>query len=168
MSINKKLRELRKSAGLTQRELANKTGISLRAIINYENGLREPNSKAMVALEKFFNVSGEFLRGEADKSEFLQNSENINNELEQVIIQIQAFKNKYLISNQAEQLLAATALAALIKKVTEQLLVPGVASQISVDEMLNPFFTIFNLNNAGRTELNKRANELTQLKQYKK
>ena len=163
-----RIKELRKDKGITQKDLAQITGLSYSSIVCYENGVREPNSKAMAALEKYFNVSGEFLRGEADKSEFFQNSENINDELDQVIIQIQAFKNKYLISNQAEQLLAATALAALIQKVTEQLLVPGVADQISVDEMLNPFFTIFNLNNAGRTELNKRANELTQLKQYKK
>lgn len=63
MSIATNLKTLRKNAGLTQRELAQKAGLPLRSIINYENGLREPNSKAMVTLEQFFKVSGEVLRG---------------------------------------------------------------------------------------------------------
>lgn len=64
MSIAVNLKMLRKNAGLTQRELAQKVGLPLRSIINYENGLREPNSKAMATLERYFNVSGEYLRGE--------------------------------------------------------------------------------------------------------
>lgn len=167
MSIKERLNNLRKSAGLTQRELANQTGISLRSIINYENGLREPNSKAMAALEKFFNVSGEFLRGETDAPALLS-GENVNEELNQVLIQMQIFQNKYLASSQPEQALAASTLAELINKVTEQLLVPGAADKISAEEILLPFFAVFNLNEAGREELNKRAAELTQLKQYKK
>lgn len=67
MSIATKLKILRKDAGLTQRELAQKIGLPLRSIINYENGLREPNSKAMAALERYFKVSGEYLRGESDE-----------------------------------------------------------------------------------------------------
>ena len=67
MSIAKNLKVLRKETGLTQRGLAQETGIPLKSIINYENGLREPNSKAMAALERYFKVSGEFLRGETDE-----------------------------------------------------------------------------------------------------
>ena len=67
MPVSDNLKSLRKNAGLTQKELAEKSGLPLRSIINYENGLREPNSKAMAALERFFGVSGEYLRGEEDK-----------------------------------------------------------------------------------------------------
>lgn len=63
MSLKENLKSLRKKAGLTQAELAYKTGLSLSAIINYENGLREPNAKAMAALEEFFNVSAVDLYG---------------------------------------------------------------------------------------------------------
>lgn len=63
MNIAGRLKELRVSAGVTQKELATSTGIALQSIINYENGRREPNSKAMVALERYFNVTGEYLRG---------------------------------------------------------------------------------------------------------
>lgn len=67
MSIATNLKLLRKDANLTQREFAQKIGLPLRSIINYENGLREPNSKAMAALECFFNVSGAYLRGESEE-----------------------------------------------------------------------------------------------------
>lgn len=67
MSIAENLKMLRKESGLTQRELAQNVGIPLRSIINYENGLREPNSKAMAVLERYFNVTGEYLRGESSE-----------------------------------------------------------------------------------------------------
>lgn len=67
MNIAVRLKELRVSAGITQKELATSTGIALQSIINYENGRREPNSKAMVALERYFNVTGEYLRGESSE-----------------------------------------------------------------------------------------------------
>lgn len=65
MNIAGRLKELRVSAGITQKELAAHTGIALQSIINYENGRREPNSKAMAVLERYFNVTGEYLRGES-------------------------------------------------------------------------------------------------------
>ena len=73
--IGQRIQELRKAQGLTQSQLAQKIGISMAAVRNYENGLREPNSKAMVALEKYFNVSGEFLRGETNIRDVSQNIE---------------------------------------------------------------------------------------------
>ncbi len=63
MSIKENLKALRKKAGLTQAELADKTGLSCSAIGSYEKGLREPNAKAMAALERFFNVSTVSLYG---------------------------------------------------------------------------------------------------------
>lgn len=65
-AMGQRIQELRRAEGLTQDQLAQKIGVSMAAIRNYENGLREPNSKAMVALECFFNVSGEYLRGETE------------------------------------------------------------------------------------------------------
>lgn len=63
-NIALRIKELRKENHMTQKDLAEKTGLSLSTIIGYENKKREPNSKAMAALEKVFNVSGAFLRGE--------------------------------------------------------------------------------------------------------
>jgi len=66
-SLGLRLRDLRKQAGLTQEQLAKETSLSVSAIKSYENGWREPNSKAMAALENFFQVSGAYLRGETDE-----------------------------------------------------------------------------------------------------
>lgn len=62
-----RLKELRAEKGITQKQLASAIGVSYGAIVGYENGKREPNAKAMVALERYFNVNGEFLRGESDQ-----------------------------------------------------------------------------------------------------
>ena len=64
--LSQNLKALRKEKGLTQAQLAKHTGLSMSAIRSYENGLREPNSKAMAALESYFHVTGEYLRGESE------------------------------------------------------------------------------------------------------
>lgn len=71
-AMGQRIQELRRAEGLTQDQLAKKIGVSMAAIRNYENGLREPNSKAMAALERYFNVSGEYLRGETDQRDLMK------------------------------------------------------------------------------------------------
>lgn len=45
-----RLRELRKAAGLTQPELAERAGVSAKAIANLEQGIREPAWSSVLAL----------------------------------------------------------------------------------------------------------------------
>lgn len=66
MAVGENIRLLRKEKNLTQQALADQTGIPVRTIVNYENSSREPNAKNMAILERFFNVSGGFLRGESE------------------------------------------------------------------------------------------------------
>lgn len=73
--IAKRIKELRKERGITQKRLAKLTGLGYGSIIGYENNRREPNSRAMAALEEYFNVSGAFLRGETDVREYLPDDE---------------------------------------------------------------------------------------------
>lgn len=78
--LGSRLRKLRTDAKLTQAQLAEETKLSVSAIKSYENGWREPNSKAMVALEKFFQISGEYLRGESEmrnQERALNNSDTV-------------------------------------------------------------------------------------------
>lgn len=58
------LKKLRKNKKLTQRELAQLTGLSVDAIASYELKRRIPNAKALVAFEKLFNVSVTILIGD--------------------------------------------------------------------------------------------------------
>ena len=45
MTFGEKVRAARKERGLSQKELAARTGIAVRTIINYESGFRMPKSK---------------------------------------------------------------------------------------------------------------------------
>ena len=165
-AMGKRIQELRKSAGLTQDQLATKIGISMAAIRNYENGLREPNSKAMAALERFFNVSGEYLRGEVDRDTFLENSAEIQGRLDDLIVLFQSFKQDFDCASQARQMLAVSVLSGVMQTVTQQLLHDEGPADLNAEEICKVFSTAFDLNAQGRSELAKRAAELTQLSQY--
>lgn len=168
MNIAAQIKNLRLSKGITQKELAEQTGIALQSIINYENGRREPNSKAMAALEQYFGVSGEFLRGGVDRDAFMENIPVIHAELDRVIARMGQFKDAYTVSNQDEQALAANVLSQALELITKNLLQQNKPVNMVYQEITGPFAAVFQLNAAGRAELNKRAEELQQLAQYKK
>ena len=58
------MKYLRKQKDLTQRELAEKLGLSNSTIANYETGLRLPDRKTEEKIADFFGVSIAYLRGE--------------------------------------------------------------------------------------------------------
>ena len=57
------LRYLRKREGLTQNQLAERTGVSRSRINNYENGIREPDFETAEIFADFFNVNLDTLIG---------------------------------------------------------------------------------------------------------
>lgn len=166
-AMGRRIQELRKAEGLTQEQLAQKIGVSMAAIRNYENGLREPNSKAMAALERYFKVSGEFLRGEVDRETFLQNSAAIQGQLDVLVGLFQTFKLDFDCSSQERQMLAVSILTGIMQTVTERLLRDDGLADLDAKQVIQVFRTIFSLNTQGRAELAKRAEELTQLQQYR-
>lgn len=168
MNMADRLKELRKSRGLTQIELAAATGLSFHAINSYESGRRTPNSKAMAALERYFQVSGEYLRGEIDRDTFFQRSEAIQGQLDELISLFQAFRIDFDCSSQERQLLAVSVLSGMMQSVTDNLLRHDGPSDLDGDEICRIVQAAFDLNPQGRTELAKRAEELTCLAQYKK
>lgn len=58
------LKFLRKQKKITQKQLSEQAGIPLRTIINYENGLRQPNAKSLAALGRYFEVGADDLLGD--------------------------------------------------------------------------------------------------------
>lgn len=74
MTLPERLKMLRNEADMTQKALSEKTGLPLRSIINYENGIREPNARALVALETAFSVSGAYLLGYTNSRDRSNNS----------------------------------------------------------------------------------------------
>lgn len=64
-----RLKELRTAHNLSQKQLADVLGTTARAISFYENGLREPNIAALIALADYFGVSVDYLLGRTGQPE---------------------------------------------------------------------------------------------------
>lgn len=64
--IGKRLAALRKSASLTQKELAKQLNLTLYAISAYENNRNEPPDSIKILFAKRFNVSIDYLLGMTD------------------------------------------------------------------------------------------------------
>lgn len=156
----------RNKNGLTQQQLADRTGLTLKSIRNYENGVREPNSKAMVALEKFFNVSGEVLRGEISIEEYAKKIEyhkNTPNVLEaQLKEYMSAFNNADLYSQEVSTRLLSIALKSLRMFVLEN---PELDISL-IDHVLDSMDSFEKLNHRGIEETLKRIDELARLCEY--
>lgn len=56
MDLNEKIKFYRSKSGMTQRELAESSNISLRALAYYEKGLRRPPLESMIRISKALNV----------------------------------------------------------------------------------------------------------------
>ena len=72
-----RLRQLRIESHRNMRETARLLGIPYTTYINYEKGLREPNSEMLVALANFYNVSVDYLICRSDSTSAPKNEENI-------------------------------------------------------------------------------------------
>lgn len=64
--IGKKIKELRETKGLTQKELADKLGLSDGAIGFYETERRNPPIEILNKLADFFDVSVDYLLGRTE------------------------------------------------------------------------------------------------------
>lgn len=62
------LREIRERNGLSQSDLADKTGFQPSAISHFETGKREPSFENLKRLANALNVSTDFLMGRETKS----------------------------------------------------------------------------------------------------
>lgn len=61
------IKELRALRGLSQKELADKMGISAQQLNSYESGQRNPGNKILPALADALGVSTAYLRGNAQR-----------------------------------------------------------------------------------------------------
>lgn len=63
MNLSKTLKEKRQELNLKQSELAEKAGITLSAISNYEQGLREPKLNVLIKIADIFDMTLDELVG---------------------------------------------------------------------------------------------------------
>lgn len=57
MSFFLKLKKLRNEIGMSQKDLADKLGVSDTVIVNYENGKKTPNLKRLVQMAEILNCT---------------------------------------------------------------------------------------------------------------
>ena len=66
MTFPERLKELRTSRNLTQKDIYESLGMSMIGYQRYEYGAREPAYRYLIALADFFDVSLDFLCGRSD------------------------------------------------------------------------------------------------------
>ena len=63
ISLGKRLKELRKERGLTQKEVAEALGIHSVTYLHYEKGQHEPPLSLLADMAKFYGESVDYLLG---------------------------------------------------------------------------------------------------------
>lgn len=79
MEFSERLKKLRKDAGLTQVDVADKLGISQPAYASWERGVKRPTQDNLVKIAQVLNVTVDYLVGNSDE-------EIMNNKLEDIEI----------------------------------------------------------------------------------
>ena len=74
MTINERLKLLRKESGLTQTELAKKLKIGQTTVAAYENGTRDPQIFSLIAYADFFGCSVDYILGRENSETLLYNA----------------------------------------------------------------------------------------------
>ncbi len=77
--LGNKLKELRKSRGLTQDDIAAKFNLSRGSVSNWEKGRRKPSIKQLEVLANFYNVSLDFFAEETSTNEVVDVLERAKN-----------------------------------------------------------------------------------------
>ena len=76
MEFSERLKTLRKEAGLTQVDVAEKLGISQPAYASWERGVKKPTQENLVKIAQILDVSIDYLVGNSEeKSDELDNIE---------------------------------------------------------------------------------------------
>lgn len=61
-----RIRELRTERKLTQEDIGNLLNVSARSVGFYESGERDPDTKSLIKLANYFNVTVDYLIGESN------------------------------------------------------------------------------------------------------
>lgn len=75
VKLGERLKELRKKAGLTQQQVADRVWVSKTTIWYYEQSENDPSPEMIVKLAKVFHVTTDYLLGLEDKQRYLDVSD---------------------------------------------------------------------------------------------
>lgn len=76
-----RIKELRQEKGISMREAAKQLGMPYTTYVNYEKGLREPNSETLIMLANYFHVTIDYLVGNVNNPFFHLDNERILSEI---------------------------------------------------------------------------------------
>lgn len=74
MEFSERLKDLRKQAGLTQVNVAERLGVSQPAYASWERGIKKPTQDKLVKIAQILNVSVDYLVGNSE-----ENSDELDN-----------------------------------------------------------------------------------------
>lgn len=163
--FKERLKELRKSKGLSQKQLAEKTGISVHTINSYESGRRDPNTKNLQILQDFFQVSQGFLLGDLKSDDFFKDQEVIDLNLDTVLTQISILKQNMKISESYQNRVATLFLLKSLNYINNEMLC-RTTNTLNEKDINSLFNTLTLLNDKGLKEAIKRIQELTYITTY--
>ena len=93
MLLGERLKALRTSKKMSQKELAEKIGIAKSVISFYESNDRCPSYDVLIKIARTFNVTTDYLLG-FDKNKLIDVSDLSDNEIAAVTTVIDAFRSK--------------------------------------------------------------------------
>ena len=93
------LKELRRSAGLTQKELADRLWVSKATVSYYEQSVRCPSPEILVKISKVFHVSTDYLLGLEEKKQTLDVTDLPNEDVELLKSTIELLRKKNLANS---------------------------------------------------------------------
>lgn len=163
--FKERLKELRKSKGLSQKQLAEKAGISVHTINSYESGRRDPNTKNLQILQDFFQVSQGFLLGDLKSDDFFKDQEVIDLNLDTVLTQISILKQNMKISESYQNRVATLFLLKSLNYINNEMLC-RTTNTLNEKDINSLFNALTLLNDKGLKEAIKRIQELTYITTY--
>jgi transcriptional regulator with XRE-family HTH domain len=105
-TISEILSYLRKRAGFTQKDVADKIGMARQTYAGYESGRHEPNIEIMIRLAEIYQISMDYITGRylgIDNQKYMENLIDDHEILEDVILhyQLQQMENeRFMKQNQ--------------------------------------------------------------------
>ncbi|MEQ7298043.1 helix-turn-helix domain-containing protein [Enterococcus avium] len=100
--FGQKLQYLRKEANKTQQQIATELGISRAAYSHFENDRNEPDSETLVKLANIFNVTIDYLLGNAGKKQNSDLSEYTDTDLDKMLDNAMSFDGEPITDHDRE------------------------------------------------------------------
>ena len=127
--FGKRLKELREKHRMSQKQVADKIGVTASAISAYETGVRMPGGAAITALSNLFLVSPDYLLGNTDApSSYSWKKNTVSDDLGLIFSKI---RNIYAASDESVQLEVRKSLSSISEMITDETIEENSFSKIS-------------------------------------